>query len=138
MKDDYLWDRSGTPDPEVERLERVLAPLRYRHREVRSSRAPWAVAAAVIGVAAALVLMVAPPVGNTPWQGGCARVRRGHGGPTGRGGVGRGAGGGAGWADALASDDACAGARSRRGVRSLSRIGAAAGGGHARRRRAAR
>ena len=25
--DDYLWDRSGTPDPDVERLERKLASL---------------------------------------------------------------------------------------------------------------
>jgi len=28
MPDDYLWDRSGEPDPEVERLERVLSRLR--------------------------------------------------------------------------------------------------------------
>jgi len=28
MNDDYLWDRSGPPDPDVERLERLLAPLR--------------------------------------------------------------------------------------------------------------
>lgn len=28
MSDDYLWDGSGKPDPEVERLERVLSPLR--------------------------------------------------------------------------------------------------------------
>jgi hypothetical protein len=28
MPDDYLWDRSGEPDPEVERLERVLGRLR--------------------------------------------------------------------------------------------------------------
>jgi hypothetical protein len=32
MTDDYLWDRSGEPDPEVERLERLLG-------ELRSSRA---------------------------------------------------------------------------------------------------
>jgi hypothetical protein len=25
--DEYLWDRSGTPDPDVERLERLLGPL---------------------------------------------------------------------------------------------------------------
>ena len=30
MKDDYLWDRSGNPDPEIQRLESVLAPLRHR------------------------------------------------------------------------------------------------------------
>src|SRR5262245_31184645 len=27
MPDDYLWDRSGEPDPEIEKLERTLAPL---------------------------------------------------------------------------------------------------------------
>jgi hypothetical protein len=30
VSDDYLWDRSGEPDPEVERLERLLEPLRGR------------------------------------------------------------------------------------------------------------
>ncbi len=29
MSDDYLWDRSGEPDPEVQRLERILGSLRY-------------------------------------------------------------------------------------------------------------
>ena len=29
MKDDYLWDGSGEPDPEVQKLENVLG--RYRH-----------------------------------------------------------------------------------------------------------
>lgn len=28
MKDDYLWDKSGEPDPEIEHLERVLGHLR--------------------------------------------------------------------------------------------------------------
>ena len=28
MTDDYLWDRGGPPDPEIERLERVLGTLR--------------------------------------------------------------------------------------------------------------
>ncbi len=37
MKHDYLWDGSGAPDPEVERLERLLG--RYRHGE-RAARAP--------------------------------------------------------------------------------------------------
>src|SRR5262245_55992669 len=30
MSDDYLWDGSGPPDPEVAGLERALRPLRYR------------------------------------------------------------------------------------------------------------
>lgn len=29
MKEDYLWDRSGDPDPEIERLEKLLRGLRY-------------------------------------------------------------------------------------------------------------
>jgi len=32
MKDDYLWDRSGEPDPDIERLERVLGRLRHEPR----------------------------------------------------------------------------------------------------------
>src|SRR5882724_2448592 len=28
MSDEYLWDRSGEPDPEIERLEDVLSRLR--------------------------------------------------------------------------------------------------------------
>jgi len=30
MKDDYLWDGTGEPDPEVERLENLLAGYRTR------------------------------------------------------------------------------------------------------------
>jgi hypothetical protein len=30
MNDDYLWDKSGEPDPEIQELEQVLAPLRYQ------------------------------------------------------------------------------------------------------------
>lgn len=29
MSDEYLWDRSGEPDPEVQRLEALLKPLRH-------------------------------------------------------------------------------------------------------------
>jgi hypothetical protein len=32
MSDDYLWDKSGDPDPEVERLEQKLGALRYKER----------------------------------------------------------------------------------------------------------
>jgi hypothetical protein len=32
MKNDYLWDRSGTPDPEIQRLESLLAD--FRHTEL--------------------------------------------------------------------------------------------------------
>ncbi len=27
MNENYLWDKSGEPDPEIERLENLLAPL---------------------------------------------------------------------------------------------------------------
>ena len=32
MKDDYLWDGSGEPDPDVEQLERLLGGYRYQAR----------------------------------------------------------------------------------------------------------
>src|SRR6266852_4555732 len=49
MKDDYLWDGSGEPDPQVQKLETVLG--RYRHNqparafdqvaEIRPVKRPW-------------------------------------------------------------------------------------------------
>jgi hypothetical protein len=83
MNDEYLWDRSGAPDGEVERLERVLAPLRYQHRELGPERtarggAGWAVAAAVIGAAAALVLAVAPAAPDSEWAVAGAKLHRGQ------------------------------------------------------------
>jgi hypothetical protein len=75
MKDDYLWDRSGPPDPEIESLERTLAPLRYRHRagllEARppAARRGWAMAAAAAVIAAAVGLeMQTPQAPATAWQ----------------------------------------------------------------------
>jgi hypothetical protein len=32
MNDDYLWDKSGQPDPEIQQLEEILGTLRYRPR----------------------------------------------------------------------------------------------------------
>ena len=32
MNDDYLWDKSGEPDPEVQKLEEILGTLRYQPR----------------------------------------------------------------------------------------------------------
>ena len=32
MEDNYLWDRSGEPDPEVQELEETLGTLRYQPR----------------------------------------------------------------------------------------------------------
>jgi hypothetical protein len=30
MNEDYLWDKSGEPDPEIEQLEKTLGSLRYK------------------------------------------------------------------------------------------------------------
>ena len=32
MNEDYLWDRTGEPDPEIEKLERELGQFRYQPR----------------------------------------------------------------------------------------------------------
>jgi hypothetical protein len=75
MSDDYLWDRSGEPDPEIERLERLLSPLRYQGRQrppvrLKHELRGW------LGLAAAAVLavfvwqadMLRSHAGKTPWQ----------------------------------------------------------------------
>jgi len=64
MGNDYIWDRSGEPDPEAERLERLLGgvdqlkPLQTQ-RVFGPAKGRWmglaAAAAAVIAVAALLV-----------------------------------------------------------------------------------
>ena len=33
MKEDYLWDKSGAADPEIERLENALAVFRYKETD---------------------------------------------------------------------------------------------------------
>ncbi|PYT53386.1 MAG: hypothetical protein DMG43_09100 [Acidobacteria bacterium] len=80
MKDDYLWDGSGEPDPQVQKLETVLG--RYRHNqpapafdqvaEIRPVKRPWrflnlrlsmqlgAVAACLV-VSVALYFYLRPP-----------------------------------------------------------------------------
>ena len=35
MNDDYLWDRTGKPDPEIQQLEQVLGTLRYQPQALR-------------------------------------------------------------------------------------------------------
>ena len=86
MSDDYLWDKSGEPDPEIEKLERTLAPLgdrdaplvlpeeggapardvpepgrdRRRTREAKLERFLIPVAAAVLVVAGGVTLALWP------------------------------------------------------------------------------
>ena len=52
MNDDYLWDKSGEPDPQIQELEEILAPLRYQPRPLvipqRRNYVPLAIAATVL------------------------------------------------------------------------------------------
>ena len=85
MRDDYLWDGSGEPDPEVEQLERLLSGFRLRRTapELRPRpRTRWsAVAAAAALVAAGAWLTV----GDGGGEGGAPegwQVARAGGGPS--------------------------------------------------------
>jgi hypothetical protein len=74
MSEEYLWDRSGPPDPETEQLERTLGALRYRHRSELLRETPkrpqiwWAAVAAVALAAAGLSQLAAPETRDTGWQ----------------------------------------------------------------------
>ena len=56
MSDDYLWDPSGTPDPETARLEDLLSRYRYEPGQERLPEEPQAPSklALVVSVAATL------------------------------------------------------------------------------------
>lgn len=74
MSNDYLWDRSGQPDPEIERLEKTLGALRYGREwappgpDPRIARRRWwagaIAAAAVLAVAAWQLTRPALPGGG--------------------------------------------------------------------------
>jgi hypothetical protein len=64
MKDDYLWDRSGPPDPDVQRLEQLLGRLRSEPPipqlpVLAVRRTNWPARVVIFAAAAAVVLMVA-------------------------------------------------------------------------------
>jgi len=69
MSDDYLWDRSGPPDADIERLERLLGTLRGTPAvpewpaRPAAARAAWS-SRTFLAAAAALVLACAGAV----WQ----------------------------------------------------------------------
>lgn len=51
MNEEYLWDKSGEPDPEIQELEKILAPLRYQPKPLvmpRRNYTPLAIAAALL------------------------------------------------------------------------------------------
>lgn len=64
QQDSYLWDRTGSPDPEVARLEELLRPLGYAGGSSASLRLPqrsaagraWSIARPLLLAAAALLL----------------------------------------------------------------------------------
>lgn len=35
MNDDYLWDKSGEPDPQIQELEEILGTLRYQPKPLQ-------------------------------------------------------------------------------------------------------
>jgi hypothetical protein len=73
MDDDrYLWDKSGPPDLEVERLERLLGPLGHRGEPIRlpaRRRSPLlAAVAAVAAILAGGVVWVARTMDRADWS----------------------------------------------------------------------
>ena len=38
MKEDYLWDKTGEPDPEIQELEEILGALRYQPKPLELPR----------------------------------------------------------------------------------------------------
>jgi hypothetical protein len=60
MNEEYLWDKSGEPDPEIQKLEEILGTLRYQPKPLelpdvtRPSRSylPW------LAIAATLLLVL--------------------------------------------------------------------------------
>ncbi len=70
LNDDYLWDKSGEPDPDVARLEEQLGTMRYDRAapDLRKPRRIWpwvaAAAAVLVGVAYFADRGVDPPAGE--------------------------------------------------------------------------
>ena len=68
--DDYLWDAKGPPDPEVARLELLLAPLRHQapldEVRMRRRRPPWIAFGVAITAVLALVVWWRWPAASEP------------------------------------------------------------------------
>jgi hypothetical protein len=58
MNEDYLWDGSGEPDPEIENLEQLLGKYRYTQRPLELPARPTRRIPLQLAAAAAIVLMV--------------------------------------------------------------------------------
>jgi len=62
--DDYLWDQSGDPDPEIQKLEQVMGTLRYQPRplvipdDVKISRPSFRRFGSRLAIAATILLTI--------------------------------------------------------------------------------
>jgi hypothetical protein len=74
MSGDYLWDKSGEPDPEIQRLENLLAPLGHQEGRVpawpapRSRRIPVLLAIAASVLVAVAGTWIAVQRNRPAWQ----------------------------------------------------------------------
>lgn len=77
MKDDYLWDKSGEPDPQIQELEEILGSLKYKPRPLvipadllaprrRSYRPLIAIAAALLFALLATAVWIGMRQSETP------------------------------------------------------------------------
>jgi hypothetical protein len=57
MNDDYLWDKSGQPDPQIQQLEEILGTLRYQPKSLAIPRRRnyWP----LLAIAASVLLAIA-------------------------------------------------------------------------------
>jgi hypothetical protein len=58
MKDDYLWDRSGQPDPDIQQLEDILGELRYQPRPLEIPSGVQSNRNRYLAIAAAVAMVV--------------------------------------------------------------------------------
>src|SRR5437660_1623563 len=62
MNNDYLWDRTGEPDSEIQRLEEILGDLRYQPHPLAIPTQPHTARHRMflptLAIAAAIVMMV--------------------------------------------------------------------------------
>jgi hypothetical protein len=59
MNEDYLWDKSGEPDPEIQRLENLLSPLGHKEDKAPALTFPQRNRVRLMLAAAAALLIIA-------------------------------------------------------------------------------
>jgi hypothetical protein len=80
MNDDYLWDKTGEPDPQIQQLEEILGTFRYQPKPLeipkdlglprRRNYFPWIAIAAslLLAVLAGAVWLITRSNGEVPVQ----------------------------------------------------------------------